>query len=151
MKDCIEAGPTILHNNIPEIENSLNIILKSEKEILEYLGYLYDRGIKQSYITNGSKTTYSSNFGFKYKTENPIINLVDSTGSGDSFTAGIVYGIHNNLPFEETLTIASSLGAANAAKFETCNVSPDDIEILKPAIKISTIGEKIKKMHASRN
>ncbi len=151
LKDCIEAGPTILHNNIPEIENSLNILLKSEKEILDYLDYLYDRGIKQSYITNGSKTTYSSNFGFKYKTENPIINLVDSTGSGDSFTAGIACGIHNNLPFEETLTIASTLGAANAEKFETCHVSPGDIEILKPAIKISTIGGKIKKMHGSRN
>ena len=151
LKDCIKARPTILHNNIMETENSLGLSLKAESEILNYLDYLYDNGIKQSYITNGSKKTYSSNFGFKYKVENPIVDTVDSTGSGDSFTAGIAYGFHYNLTYEKTLIIASSLGAANAAKFETCNVKPGEIETLKPQIKISTIGKKIRLLNVEQN
>ncbi len=151
LKDCIKAKPTIMHNNISEIESSINILLRNEKEILNYLDYLYDAEIKQSYITNGAKATYSSNFDFKYKVENPAVYSVDPTGSGDCFVAGIVYGFHNNLTYEETLVIASSLGAANAGRFETCNVSHNEIEYFKPQVKISTIGKKIRKLNVAQN
>jgi len=147
LKNCIKARPTILHNNISEVEKSLDISLKTENEVLDYLDYLYESGIKQSFITNGSNKTYSSSFDFKYEIENPSINSIDSTGSGDSFTAGIAYGLHKNLPYEESLVIASSLGVANAKKFETCNVSPGEIESIKPQIKISAVGKKIKKLN----
>jgi len=51
LKDCIDQSPTILHNNISEIKNSLNISLNDEKEksarivarLSEFLRYsLYD-------------------------------------------------------------------------------------------------------------
>lgn len=151
LNDCIKAKPTIVHNNIPETENSLNISFKNEKAILNYLDYLYRNGIKQSYITDGAKAAYSSNFDFKYKVENPVIDSIDPTGSGDCFVAGIVYGFHNNLTYENTLLIASSLGAANAARFETCNVPRGEIEFFKPQVKISTIGKKIKKLDVAQN
>ena len=147
LKDCIKAKPTIIHNNVLEIEKSLNISLKTKNELLDYLNLLYESGIKQSFITNGSKKTYSSNFDFKFEVENPSVDTIDSTGSGDSFTAGVVYGLHNNLPFEETLTFASALGVANAKKFDTCNVSPEELEYIKPKIKISSVGKKIKKLN----
>ena len=147
LNDCINAGPTIIHNNISELEKSLSISLKNKNEILEFLDHLYKSGIKQSFITNSSGKTYSSNFDFKFEIENPSVASLDSTGSGDSFTAGIVYGFHNNLPYEESLIIASSLGVANAKKIETCNVSPEEIEYIKPQIKISTVGKKIKKLN----
>ena len=146
LKDCIKAQPTILHNNISETEKSLDISLKTEEEILDYLNYLYQAGIKQSFITNGEKNTYASNFNYKYKVENPAIDYIDSTGSGDSFTAGLIYCLRKNLTFEETLKTASALGAANAAKPETCNVSFEELELIKPLLKISTIGKKIKKL-----
>ncbi len=151
LKECIKAKPTILHNNIAEVENSLNISLKSKDEVLDYLNHLYESGIKQSFITNGSGNTYSSNFDFKFEVENPEIESLDPTGSGDSFTAGIVYGLHNNLPYEETLIIASSLGAANARRFETCNISTEEIESIKPRVKISAVGKKIKELNAGQN
>jgi tagatose 6-phosphate kinase len=147
LKDCIKAKPTVIHNNVSEVEKSLNISLNTKKEMLDYLDYLYGSGIKQSFITNGQYNTYSSNFDFKYEIENPEVDAIDSTGSGDSFTAGIVYGLHNNLPYEESIIIASSLGIVNAARFETCNVSPGEIEFIKPLIKINAAGKKIKNIN----
>jgi tagatose 6-phosphate kinase len=146
LKDCIKAKPTVLRNNIAETEGSLNILLKNEKEVLNYLEYLYDSGIKQAHITNGAKPSYSSNFCYKYKIENPAIDCIDPTGSGDAFTAGTAFGLHNDLTFEETLRTAASLGTANASKFETCSTSLDEIEKIKSQIKISTIGKKIKSL-----
>lgn len=147
LKDCIKAMPTVIHNNASEVEISLNIPLKTKKEVLDYLDYLYDSGIKQAFITNGPGKTYTSNFDFKYEIENPVIDSLDSTGSGDAFTAGIIYGLHNNLPYDKTIIIASSLGVANAQKIDTCNISLVDIEFITPNIKITPIGKKIKKLN----
>jgi len=143
LKNCIEKSPTIIHNNFEETEKSLNISLKNENEILDYLKFLYEKGIKQSYLTDGSNPVYASNFDFVYKAENPKINEIDSTGSGDAFTAGIAYYLHNSLTFEDGLKFAISLGALNAQSFDVCRVKKSDAQNLKDEIQISPIGKKI--------
>ena len=144
LQNCIEAGPTIVHNNISEIEKSLNISLATDEEKLNYLNSLYEKNIKQAFLTNGDSESFASNFNYHFKVNNPKIETIDSTGSGDSFTAGIVYAWHNNLTFEESLKIASALGTKNALRYDVCNVSQDEIESLKNEIKVSPIGKKMK-------
>ncbi len=144
LQNCIEATPTIIHNNIDEVEKSLRVSLKSEKEIIEHLKYLQSKDIKQIFITNDENSTYASNLDFLYRINNPKIESIDSTGSGDSFVAGIVYGWHRNLPFEETLTFASCLGAANATKYDVCNVSFDEVEQFRNKIEITPLGKKMR-------
>ena len=114
LSNCIESSPTILHNNIPEIEKSLNVSLKDEKSKLEFLDHLYEKNIKQAFLTDGEGITFASNFDYHYKVENPSIDVYDATGSGDSFVAGVAYSWHHNLTFEECLALASSLGISNA-------------------------------------
>ncbi len=144
LKNCIEKSPTIIHNNISETEKSLNVSLKSEKEKIDFLNYLYDKGVKQAYLTDGENPVFASNFDYHFKLEVPKIKPIDPTGSGDSFVAGIAYAWHNALTFEEALTVASLLGAANASRFEVCNVSIEEIENLKTQIKVSPIGKIMK-------
>jgi len=141
---CIDSKPTVLHNNFSELEKSLGISLSSEKKILNFIDDLYKKDIKQIYLTNGKKPGYALTFGFKYKIESPDINLVDATGSGDSFVAGIAYGLHNSLVFEETVKIAAALGAANAGTLATSNVKLSDISKYHDKIRIFPIGKKMK-------
>lgn len=144
LKDCIEASPTILHNNIDEVEKSSKVSLRSENEIIDYLKFLYTKNIKQAFITNGANHSYASNFEFIFKVKNPKVDTIDSTGSGDSFVAGIVYAWHRNLPFEESLIIASSLGAANAAKYNVCNVTLEEVNAIKNKIEVIPLGKKMR-------
>ena len=139
-------SPTILHNNISEIENSLQTSLKTESERMDFLNHLYSKGIKQAFITNGKENTYAANFDYHYKVENPSIREIDATGSGDCFIAGIVYGINKGHTFEESLKLASALGALNASSFEVCNVALEDAEKLVDKVKIFTVGKKMKKI-----
>ena len=74
LQSCIDASPTIMHNNIDEVESSLNVKLDSEKDKLRYLDYLYSKGIKLNFLTNGGNPAYASKFDFHYKIENPKIN-----------------------------------------------------------------------------
>lgn len=147
LRYCIEQSPTVLHNNISEIENSLSISLKNEKEKIDFMDFLYSKGIKQSYLTDGKNDIYASNFDYHYKAENIKIDEVDSAGSGDSFVAGIVYGLYKDKTFEESFNLASALGTMNALTFDVSNVEPDKAERMAEKIKIFTIGKKIKTLN----
>lgn len=147
LSKCLAESPTIIHNNADEIRSSLNIKLRNENEYFKLLDSFYDKGIKQTFITNAEKPFYSSNFDFHYKITLPKINAIDSTGSGDAFTAGIVYGWHHKLNFESQLRFASALGVLNAQSLEVCDVSNEDAQAIVDQIKINSIGKKIKQIN----
>jgi len=149
LSNCIECSPTILHNNILELKKSLNISLNDEKDKLDFLDYLYGKNIKQSFLTDGDKDTFASNFDYHYKIENPAIDVYDAIGSGDCFVAGVAYSWHNNLTFEECLALASSLGICNAKSYDVCNVKPSEAEEVKPLVKIASTGKKMKTINVT--
>ncbi len=144
LKNCIEAAPTIIHNNVTELEKSLNINLHSEESKIDFLMQLYKKGIKLSFITDGPGPAYAAKFDYIYKIESPQIEVVDATGSGDAFVAGIVYGMENSTVFEEMIKSSSALGVANATTQNTCAVSIELMEQYLDKITISTIGKKMK-------
>lgn len=142
--DCINAAPTIVHNNLDEVRKSLNKSLESENEKLDHLKYLYAKNVKQVFLSDGANPTFASNHDYFYKVNNPEVNAIDSTGSGDCFTAGIIYGWQRNLPFETMLNFASCLGAANATRYDVCNVKMSEADNLKNKIEIIPLGKKMR-------
>jgi 1-phosphofructokinase family hexose kinase len=147
LKDCLTASPTIIHNNSDEIQSSLDVNLESEKENLLMLNSFYKKGIKQAFITNAENPFYASNFDFHYKVSLPKIDTVDSTGSGDAFTAGLIYGWHNRLNYVEQLRFASALGVCNAQSFEVCEIEIERACQMIEDININQVGKKIKKIN----
>ena len=144
LQNCIDASPKIVHNNISETESSLEIRLKTEKEKLQYLDFLYSKGVKQAFLTDGENSFYSSNFDFHYKATVPKIATVDPTGSGDAFSSGIVYGWHHQITFMEQLLFATSLGVANAGMFDVCKVPKAIADSFAAKIKSEAVGKKMK-------
>jgi 1-phosphofructokinase family hexose kinase len=142
--NCFDASPTIVHNNIDEIENTLKIKLQSKEDKINFLAFLYSKNIKQAYLTDAGKPFFASNFDYHFSIIPPVIKTIDSTGSGDAFTAGIAFGWHNDLVFEDTLQVAAALGAANASAYDVCNVKINDFEELKTSVIITPIGKKMK-------
>ncbi len=150
-QSCINAAPTVIHNNIDELEKSLNISLKDEKDKLEFLDQLYSKKIKLAFLTDEADPAYISKFNFHYKIIPPKVDVYDATGSGDAFVAGIAYGLENSLVFDEFVKIAAALGAANATKIETCEVSMHEIENYVGEVQILPIGKKMKIIDDSPN
>ncbi len=144
LQECINSSPTILHNNFSEIENSLNVKLNNQESISDFLDQLYKKNIKRVYLTNGDKNFYASNFNYFYKIEPVKINSIDTTGSGDSFVAGLTYSWLKQDVFEESLRLSTALAGCNAESFDVCRVPIDDAIKLKDEVKIFPIGKKIK-------
>ena len=144
LNDCIDAGPTILHNNVDEIKNSLGLHYETEEGKVNFLSTLYNKKILQAYITDGEKPFYASDFDFHFRVDSPKVNTIDATGSGDAFVAGIAYGWIKERIYVDILKTAVSLGAANAASFDVCNVNLSDIEPLIDSVIITSVGKKMK-------
>lgn len=144
LEKSLSTKPTIIHNNKNEIENSLNIDLSIEENKIKFLHDLNKQGIKWVFLTDGENPIYASKYDFIYKVEFPKIEVFDSTGSGDAFTAGVAYSIENSFVFEDTLKLATKLGMLNATMIETCEVKKSSLENFNPEIVISSIGKKMK-------
>ena len=151
LNNCIENIPLAVHNNVDEVEKSLNIKLSNEKAKIEYLKSLYNKGIKLSFLTDGEKPAYVCKYGFIHKVTPPKIDLLDATGSGDAFVAGIAYGLEKANVFNDFVIYASALGAANAEKLDACTVSKEEAEKFIDSIKINPIGKKMKIIDDSPN
>ncbi len=149
LSNCIDSGPTIIHNNLEETESSLKIKLRSEKEKTDYLDFLYSKNIKQAYLTDGARNSYCSNFDYHFKVTISEVRSIDTTGSGDSFVAGIAYGWHNNFTFENSLMIASAIGTANSVSYDISNTSLEDAQSYTDSIVINAIGKKMKTVDVS--
>jgi tagatose 6-phosphate kinase len=149
LQDCYNVSPTIIHNNIDEIESSLGLNFKNEIDYIDFLNFLYEKGIKQAFITDSGNQFYASNFDFHYKVTPPEINAIDSTGSGDAFVAGTVYGWHNKLTFEKQLGLATALGVLNAKSLEVCDVEINDANSFAEKIQIEAIGKRLKEIDDS--
>jgi len=145
----IKASPTILHNNVTELENSLSIDLSTENHRVNFLKELYKKGVKIAFLTDAAKPIYASKFDFIYKIDIPTINEVDPTGSGDAFVAGIAFGIQKGIVFDEFVKTASALGTANAAKWDVCSSTPKETKEYVHKIRITPIGKKLKLINDS--
>ena len=141
---CLESSPTIIHNNFDEIKSSLKLSMDSERNILSVLDLFYKKGIKQAFLTSAENQFYAMNFDFHYRVTLPKIDVKDSTGSGDAFTAGLIYGWQKKLNFEEQLRFAAALGIYNAKSIEVCDVDFQDALSISDQITISPVGKKIK-------
>ncbi len=147
LPDCFDSSPTIVHNNVEELTDSLKISLKKESDYLDFLKLMYAKGVRQTYITDGDKPFYASNFDFHYKVTPAEITTVDSTGSGDAFVAGIAFGWHNKLTFEQQTKFATALGSLNAKSTEVCEIEITDAQRLAEGIRIEPIGKKLKHLN----
>ena len=141
---AIDAGPMIYHANVKEIEKSLNIDLSTENSKINFLKQLYNKGIKLAFLTDGNKDFYSSKFDFIYKISPPSITELDSTGSGDAFLSGIIYGLEKALVYADFIKMAVAIGAANAEMIETSKVSFTQYEKYLDQVQVVPIGKKMK-------
>ena len=97
LKPVLQAT-SVLVLNLEEAQALLKV--KANPKIL--LPKLSKLGPRIVVITNGAKTLHAYNGKF-YASPPPKINVVNTAGSGDAFTAGFLAGIIRKQPFSESI------------------------------------------------
>lgn len=73
--------------------------------------YLHDKGAKIVIIKLGENGCFVSDIGVQYQLEPPKVHVVDTTGAGDAFAAGLLSGILTGKNLHDACAQANSTGA----------------------------------------
>ena len=85
--------------------------LTGEDEPPRIAAWLRERGVAELALTMGAEGCYAAGDGFEGFIEPLSVHVVDGTGSGDAFAAGLLFGKIAGWPFERAARFANAVGA----------------------------------------
>ena len=103
--------PCLPHLDVfaPSLAEARAVSGRDEPE--EVAAWLRDRGVAVAALTMGESGAYVAGDGYAGHVAAYRADTVDGTGSGDAFSAGLLYGILAGWPLERAARFASAVGA----------------------------------------
>jgi len=93
--------------------------------------YLLSKGCKIIIIKRGKNGSLLFTLDKTIKADSLPVEPLDTTGAGDSFSAGFLFGFLNGLNLEESLIIANICGGLSVTALGGCTSSPTFLELQK--------------------
>ena len=127
------------------LEYEPSIVKINDNELLETLGgddvlsacsKLMNFGACSVLITRGSQPATFVDASRTLEIFPPAIKAVNPVGSGDAVTAGLAVALNNGKDLADALIDGMACGAANALNLVSGVLKPDDVERLRPLVRI---------------
>jgi 1-phosphofructokinase family hexose kinase len=121
----IKASPGIIKQNLSELESAFKVELKSPGHIKKFISVLSKKHKVPVIITTmdekGSIVFDRGSFLFYPAVK--VKNIVSPVGSGDAYSAGLLYGLSKGLPLKDSCAWAAAAAAANLGHLGSCFIS----------------------------
>lgn len=122
IKDSIGYFHTIKPNKI-EAEQLSGIKIDTDEDMERAIKYFLDKGVKNVIVSLGERgVAYGNSDKIGYLKNQPV-EVVNATGAGDAFIAGLVYAHMNNLDIEDACK--HSMAAAMMALGHENTINPN--------------------------
>lgn len=122
--------------NRNEAENLSGITISEEADIKRAISFFLDKGVKNTYITIGSKGVFYNDGNEIKHLAPPSVEVVNATGAGDAFMGGLVYSNLHELTQHESVAFSTGASIVTLSHENTIN----------PSISVETIKNKIKEL-----
>jgi len=109
------GGIHTLKMNRLEAEAITGIQITTREDIRHAGDFLLGKGIRHIFITSGGDGVYwadQEGEGFYIP---PAVTVINATGAGDAFTAGVIFSTLRDYPIEKTLRFSSALSGLTIA------------------------------------
>ncbi|GKU25996.1 carbohydrate kinase [Clostridium folliculivorans] len=120
VKDIIGVFHTIKPNKL-EAEILSGIMIEDDTSLKRVGRYFIDAGVKNVFISLGSKGTYYTDGKQDGYIEGKAIKVVNATGAGDAFMAGLVYGELNDLSIKQKAIFGNAAAILALSHEDTIN------------------------------
>ncbi len=128
LKYGISEKPYLIAPNLSELCEYAGRELEEISDIADVLSDIHNKGVTYAIATLGEQGALMVCDEGTYKMTPPAVTAINTTGAGDSFLAGIIYGLENNSDCYKMLKLAGSVSAAKVTKEDTA--MPNLIEAL---------------------
>jgi len=137
LKESIRDIHTIKPNKL-EAEALTGIPIYDEAGIWENINYFLRKGVKRVFLTLGKDGVYYGDQENKGLIKVPKVKVKNTTGAGDAFFAGLVYGYLNEFDIHKIAKFAVGASIMALSREETINpdISVENIERLVKELRI---------------
>ena len=113
---------------IPNEDEVLRVT--KENNISNAIDKLLDFGVETMVVKLGASGCFVKNHkGEEYRIDAHAVKALDTTGAGDTFNAGFVYGILSHWDLEKTTKFANAAAALSVTKLGGTTAAPTVVEI----------------------
>jgi len=137
--EALVAGPGLVKPNRLELAATVERPIKNEADILAAIKEVEQRGAKKVVVTAGKNSTLAADETNVWRIEPPIVDAVNPIGSGDAFTAGLVWRLTQNDSLGEACRWAAAAGAANALTMMPGDLELTEVRRLADQVKVERL------------
>ena len=137
--EALAARPGLVKPNRPELAATVGRELTDEKEVMSAMRELCERGAQRVVITAGKQPALAFDGRSFWRVHAPRIEALNPIGSGDAFTAGLVWRLLRGEDLGEACRWASASGAANALTIMAGDVRLSDVERLVREVRVELV------------
>jgi len=135
IKDLIGYFHTIKPNKI-EAEMLSGIKIETKDDLRKAAEHFLNQGVKRVFITMGEEGTYYNDGQNENLIPTPTIKVVNATGAGDAFVAGLAYSYCNDFDLDYTTRFAMTASVLALSHENTIN----------PNMSLENINKKMKEI-----
>jgi len=137
--ETLKAGPGLVKPNRTELAATLGQALENEAAVISAARELHNQGAQRVVVTAGKEPTLASDGRTLWRIRPPRIPAVNPIGSGDAFTAGLVWRLVRGEDLGEACRWGAAAGAANALTIMAGEVEPKEVERLAGEVALERV------------
>lgn len=139
LQEALAARPGLVKPNRAELAATVGRELEDEAALVVAARELHERGAQRVVVTAGKGPTLAFDGQRFWRVRAPRIVAVNPIGSGDAFTAGLVWRLLRGDDLGEACRWGSAAGAANALTLMAGEVNRPDVDRLVQEVTVERL------------
>jgi tagatose 6-phosphate kinase len=137
--EALKATPGLVKPNRTELAATVGRELKDDASVMAAMRELYERGAQRVVVTAGKDPALAFDGRNFWRIIPPRIKVMNPIGSGDAFTAGLVWRLLRGDDLGEAGRWAGAAGTANALTAMVGEVDRADVDRLAQEVEVRRI------------
>jgi tagatose 6-phosphate kinase len=137
--ESLNARPGLVKPNCAELSVSLGRKVATQAAVIRAMHELHDRGAERVVVTAGRGPALAFDGRSLWRVFPPAVRALNPIGSGDSFTAAMVYRLVRGDQLSEACRWGSAAGAANALSAMPGDLNRNDVQRLRRNVRVERL------------